>query len=78
MTKWEHSVEISVLNGVPASPKEQELLDLIREVLQEAEYDLSDSVSLAAGVATTWSWLLQDVSTESASTSCFLSGGSLY
>lgn len=69
---------MSILNGVPASPKEQELLDLIRKVLQEAEYDLRDSVSLAAGVATTWSWLLQDVSTNFASISCFYSGVSLY
>lgn len=57
-----HTVEIAILNGAQASPKERELLTLINEILHEAEYDPSESVSLAAGVATTWGWLLQDVS----------------
>lgn len=57
-----HTVEIAILNGAQASPKERELLALINEILHEAEYDPSESVSLAAGVATTWGWLLQDVS----------------
>lgn len=59
-----HSVEISTLSDVQPSPRERELLTRIKEVLQEAEYDLSESVSLAAGVARTWGWFLQDVSRE--------------
>lgn len=62
VTKWVHSVELSTLNGVQPSARERELFTHIQEVLQEAEYDLGESTSLAAGVATTWGWFLQDVS----------------
>lgn len=51
-----------ILNDVQPGPREREPLALITEVLQEAEYDPSESVSLAAGVARTWGWFLQDVS----------------
>ncbi|KAH7133869.1 fungal-specific transcription factor domain-containing protein [Dactylonectria macrodidyma] len=61
VTKWIHSVELDIQNKVQASPAEQELLALIREVLEEAEYDHGESASLAAGVARTWGWFLQDV-----------------
>ncbi|SPO04201.1 uncharacterized protein DNG_06884 [Cephalotrichum gorgonifer] len=61
VTKWVHSVELSILNGEQPSPEERDLFTLIQEVLQEAEYELGESVSLAAGVATTWGWFLQDV-----------------
>lgn len=62
VTKWVHSVELSMLNGVQPTPKERELFTHIQEVLQEAEYDLGESTSLAAGVATTWGWFLHDAS----------------
>lgn len=65
VTKWVHTIEIAILDGAQASPRERELLTMIDEILQEAEYNPSASVSLAAGVATTWGWLLQDVSTAS-------------
>ncbi|OIW25715.1 hypothetical protein CONLIGDRAFT_621593 [Coniochaeta ligniaria NRRL 30616] len=62
VTKWVHSVELSILNGVQPSPDERDLVTLIQELLQEAEYERApDSVSIAAGVATTWGWFLQDV-----------------
>lgn len=50
------------LNGVQTNPEEQKLLTLVREVLEEAECDLNESFSLAAGTARTWGWFLQDVS----------------
>lgn len=49
------------LNDMEPSPAEAELLALITDVLEEAEYDTGTSKSLAAGVARTWSYLLQDV-----------------
>ncbi|KAH7118601.1 fungal-specific transcription factor domain-containing protein [Dactylonectria estremocensis] len=61
VTKWIHSVELDIQNKAQASPAEEELLALIREVLEEAEYDHGESASLAAGVARTWGWFLQDV-----------------
>ncbi|KAJ5677040.1 uncharacterized protein N7477_002673 [Penicillium maclennaniae] len=59
--KWVHSVEMDRLNDIEPSPAENELLENIKDVLEEAEYDPGKSRSLAAGVARTWSWLLQDV-----------------
>lgn len=44
------------------STTEAELLTTIQNVLQEAEYDLAESGSLAAGFARTWSGFLKDVS----------------
>ncbi|KAH7252834.1 fungal-specific transcription factor domain-containing protein [Fusarium tricinctum] len=61
VTKWLHSVEMASLNGVETNPEEQKLLTLVREVLEEAECDLDESFSLAAGTARTWGWFLQDV-----------------
>lgn len=60
--KWVHSVEMDRLNDIEPSPAENELLENIKDVLEEADYDPGKSRSLAAGVARTWSWLLQDVS----------------
>lgn len=57
-----HSVEIDSLCGLQPTPEEDKLFAIIREVLEEAEYDGSESTSLAAGVARTWGWFLQDVS----------------
>ncbi|KAL2670516.1 hypothetical protein Neosp_014304 [[Neocosmospora] mangrovei] len=62
VTKWVHSVEIDSLCGLQPTPEEEKLFAIIREVLEEAEYDGSESTSLAAGVARTWGWFLQDVS----------------
>ncbi|KAB5563484.1 hypothetical protein GE09DRAFT_1275707, partial [Coniochaeta sp. 2T2.1] len=59
--KWVHSVEMDRLNDIEPSQAEVEFLATIRDVLEEAEYDPGKSRSLAAGVARTWSWLLQDV-----------------
>ncbi|KAF4470599.1 cytochrome p450 [Fusarium albosuccineum] len=56
---WESELDMQDMSQ--PSPAEQELLVLIREVLEEAEYDHSESPSLAAGVARTWGWFLQDV-----------------
>ncbi|KAG4290044.1 regulatory protein [Fusarium proliferatum] len=36
-----------------------QLLDLSAELLVDAEYDLTESISVAAGVARTWSWYLK-------------------
>lgn len=62
--KWVHAVEMDRLNGIEQSPAECEFLDTIKDVLEEAEYDPGKSRSLAAGVARTWSFLLQDVSVD--------------
>ncbi|KAH7124575.1 hypothetical protein EDB81DRAFT_951610 [Dactylonectria macrodidyma] len=61
VTKWIHSVEIDKLNGIPATEAEEVFLANIRDILEEADYDLDESKSLAAGVARTWGWFLQDV-----------------
>ncbi|KAM5374825.1 hypothetical protein ACJZ2D_006319 [Fusarium nematophilum] len=61
VTKWVHSVEIDKLNGIPASDAEEGFLANIRDILEEADYDLDESKSLAAGVARTWGLFLQDV-----------------
>ncbi|KAJ2901613.1 hypothetical protein MKZ38_001633 [Zalerion maritima] len=61
VSKWVYTVEIDSLNDVQPSPRESELLSRIREVLEEAECDLGQDISLAAGVARTWGWFLQDV-----------------
>ena len=52
------------LNDIEPSTAECELLASITDVLEEADYDPGKSKSLAAGVARTWSWLLQDVSAD--------------
>ncbi|KAM0185130.1 hypothetical protein ACHAPI_012280 [Fusarium lateritium] len=62
VTKWIHSAEMASLSGVQPNPEEQKLLTHVKEVLEEAECDLDQSFSLAAGVARTWGWFLQDVS----------------
>lgn len=62
ITKWVHSIELDILNNAQPSSVEQELLDFIKEALEEVEYDHSESCSLAAGVARTWGLALQDVS----------------
>ncbi|CVK96638.1 uncharacterized protein FMAN_10968 [Fusarium mangiferae] len=61
VTKWVHAVEMMSSNGVQLGPEEQKLLTLVREVLEEAECELEQSSSLAAGVARTWGSFLQDV-----------------
>ncbi|KAH6971063.1 hypothetical protein BKA56DRAFT_495420 [Ilyonectria sp. MPI-CAGE-AT-0026] len=61
VTKWIHSVEIDKLNGIPANEAEEGFFANIRDILEEADYDLDESKSLAAGVARTWGWFLQDV-----------------
>lgn len=62
ITKWLDTVELDAFNGTQLSAKERELLALIRELLEEAENDLSESISLAAVAARTWGLFLQDVS----------------
>ncbi|KAF4455380.1 zinc finger protein [Fusarium albosuccineum] len=62
VTKWIDSVEVDNSNGTRPSSQERELLTLIKSVLEEAEYDLGESVSLAAATARTWASFLQDVS----------------
>ncbi|KPM40143.1 Maleylacetate reductase [Neonectria ditissima] len=60
VTKWVHSVEIDRLNAIEPSPAESEFLVSMNSVLEEADYDFSESKSLAAGLARTWSMFLQD------------------
>ncbi|KAK9784463.1 putative C2H2-type domain-containing protein [Seiridium cardinale] len=60
VTKWAHLVEIDALNNIGPSADEQALLMQIRDLLTEADYDMEDRNSLAAGLARTWAWLLQD------------------
>jgi hypothetical protein len=55
-----HSIEMA--REIAPSPTELELLEHIKGILEEAYYDFSESISLAAGVARAWAMFLQDVS----------------
>ncbi|KAF7553268.1 hypothetical protein G7Z17_g3761 [Cylindrodendrum hubeiense] len=64
--RWgvEHAVagwDCDCLNHIEPSPAESELLQGMKEVLEETDYDFEESKSLAAGIAKTWSFFLQDV-----------------
>ncbi|VUC37786.1 unnamed protein product [Clonostachys rosea] len=61
VTKWTHVIEMDLIRDGAPNIKELELLNNIKGVLAAAEYDLAESISLAAGVARTWSRLLQNV-----------------
>ncbi|KAK6064365.1 hypothetical protein SCUP515_11832 [Seiridium cupressi] len=63
VTKWAHLVEIDALHNIGPSADEQALLMQIRDLLTEADYDMEDRNSLAAGIARTWAWFLQDAAT---------------
>ncbi|KAH7242850.1 hypothetical protein B0J15DRAFT_469907 [Fusarium solani] len=53
-----HSIEMA--REIAPSPTELELLEHIKGILEEAYYDFSESISLAAGVARAWAMFLQD------------------
>ncbi|KAL2205518.1 hypothetical protein CC79DRAFT_1399653 [Sarocladium strictum] len=61
VTKWTHHVEMDLLRKISIEPNELELFSDVQEFLVKAEYDLTESISVAAGVARTWSWFLKDV-----------------
>ncbi|KAJ1324710.1 hypothetical protein MN608_09413 [Microdochium nivale] len=61
VTKWLHTVEMATLTCDGPDPEETELVSLIKDLLDEADYDFSESRSLASGLARTWSSFLQDV-----------------
>ncbi|KAF5981670.1 zinc finger protein [Fusarium coicis] len=60
VTKWTHHVEMDLVRNTPIDPKELKLFNNIKVLLVEAGYDLTESISVAAGVARTWSWYLKD------------------
>ncbi|SCO31860.1 uncharacterized protein FFMR_02199 [Fusarium fujikuroi] len=59
VTKWTHYVEMDLVRNTPIHPKELKLFNNVKELLVDAEYDLTESISVAAGVARTWSWYLK-------------------
>ncbi|KAK6063712.1 hypothetical protein SCUP234_13293 [Seiridium cupressi] len=61
VTKWVHSIEMDVLNSGILSSAEKDLLTTVRHTLEEADLDLEENRSLAAGMAKTWCWFLKDV-----------------
>jgi len=61
VTKWLHTIEMVASTGGEPEPEEAQLMSLIKDVLEEADYDFSESNSLAAGLARAWSSFLQDV-----------------
>lgn len=64
VSKWAQSIEQDRMAGMQPSQSELELLTLIRETLDEAECDIGEGTTLAAGIARTWGWFLQDVGDE--------------
>ncbi|KXH61755.1 hypothetical protein CSAL01_11408 [Colletotrichum salicis] len=60
-TKWVHSIELDMRRGTEPSAVELDLLVKIKDVLEEADYDANESASIAAGLAKTCSFFLQDV-----------------
>ncbi|KAF5543434.1 hypothetical protein FPHYL_11289 [Fusarium phyllophilum] len=60
VTKWTHHVEMDLVRNTPIDPKELKLVNNVKGLLVEAGYDLTESISVAAGVARTWSWYLKD------------------
>jgi len=61
VTKWLHTIEMVASTGGEPEPEEAQLMSLIKDALEEADYDFSESNSLAAGLARAWSSFLQDV-----------------
>ncbi|KAF4775167.1 hypothetical protein HER10_EVM0007340 [Colletotrichum scovillei] len=61
VSKWAQSIEQDEIAGVQPIQSELELLALIRETLDEAECDIGEGTTLAAGIARTWGWFLSDV-----------------
>jgi hypothetical protein len=53
---------MDLVRNAPIDPKELKLFNNVKGLLVEAGYDLTESISVAAGVARTWSWYLNDVS----------------
>lgn len=53
---------MDLVRNTPIHPKELKLFNNVKELLVDAEYDLTESISVAAGVARTWSWYLKGVS----------------
>ncbi|KXH50719.1 hypothetical protein CSIM01_01568 [Colletotrichum simmondsii] len=60
-TKWAHAIELDRRRGIEPSAAELDLLMKIKDVLEESDYDMDESASLAAGLAKTCSLFLQDV-----------------
>ncbi|KAF5546700.1 hypothetical protein FNAPI_8718 [Fusarium napiforme] len=60
VTKWTHHVEVDLVRNTPIDPNELKLFNDVKGLLVEAGYDLTESISVAAGVARTWSWYLKD------------------
>lgn len=50
-----------MLRNLEISLAECELLTEVREILSETDIDIDHTQSLAAGLARTWAWFLQDV-----------------
>ncbi|KAK1536300.1 3-hydroxyisobutyrate dehydrogenase [Colletotrichum costaricense] len=61
VSKWAQSIEQDKIAGMQPIQSELELLALIRETLDEAECDIGEGTTLAAGIARTWGWFLSDV-----------------
>lgn len=62
VTKWVHAVELDALNNILTSPAEAQLLDSMKQVLDETDCSFREGLSLAAALARLWSLSLQDVS----------------
>ncbi|WAO90083.1 Hypothetical protein NCS54_00749400 [Fusarium falciforme] len=61
VTKWVHAVELDALSDTLASPAEAQLLESMKQVLDETECSFREGLSLAAALARLWSLSLQDV-----------------
>lgn len=64
VSKWAQYIEQDKIAGMQPTQSELELLALIRETLDEAECDIGEGTTLAAGIARTWGWFLSDVSDD--------------
>lgn len=60
-----HAVELDALNDVLTNPAETQLLDSMKQVVDETDCSFREGLSLAAALARLWSLSLQDVSKNS-------------
>ncbi|KAL2686718.1 hypothetical protein Neosp_004259 [[Neocosmospora] mangrovei] len=60
VTKWVHAVELDALNDILTSPAEAQLLESMKQVLDETDSGFKEGLSLAAALARLWSLSLQD------------------
>jgi hypothetical protein len=71
VSKWVHGIEMELLDGKQPNAEEMKMMDDIKAVLHDAECDVEEGSSIAAALASTWSYFLRDVNYLFHTPSCF-------